>query len=503
MPIRYESAAPIGGAISRGSYGGGGGGGGGLTAYQDPRVQLQADQNQLEYLRLVQQRAMAGATGRDAYAADTALELQNNRFQLQAWLNEQEMTQAEQLKLRQDRNAVAAIEAQVGKNLTREEADDLILQKVTNINVSQQRLNRQQAESQAKAMEANTKLHLAQTKTLEMGRDLATKSFQDRTAIKVPTQVVMQINRELDKIQGLVDPTDPAAQQKRLEDVKRLAVQRGLHQEFYQQNTGEWLPLGGSPAIGDKGDERGGTTPGQTASSRSTSKGSGEFDKPFDPVKAKHEAEAELTGKIAKDSDGYDKKVGELIEQKRRAYEQGRATSTPEGKAASRAAAIKIETQKQDALWGEVQKRSDMSDDRKMAVGFLINAVNSFTREYGPYESMEPQQRKHVDKLFAQITQANQPDRPAVNPPPEAAAAGPGSPAFDPGLKTVGDVLSVVPESAVAGAKTLGTNAVQGFRQASPQAAELVDRIVERLPEAPTKEDVKRLLTTRFADLFR
>lgn len=108
MAINYVApAAPVQN-ISR-SYSGGGGGG------VSPQAYAAQQGAQLDYMRLLQNAAGMGATGRDVFQADAHMAAIQQQAEMQNWLSQQQMTQQEQQELTRSRAGLAEVDQLLAK----------------------------------------------------------------------------------------------------------------------------------------------------------------------------------------------------------------------------------------------------------------------------------------------------------------------------------------------------------------------------------------------------
>ncbi len=189
MAIRFEQPAPFDAEaiarFTRNRLGGGGGGGGGGGDFADfarsaaavgaQRAEAGNMQFQAEFARdrMDEQRRQFYAEQQNQFT------MVDKRAQAAAWLNQQDMTYAEQLRLEKLQGEVGAIEAD--PTLARFEKDELILQKRTGIDMGRKRLDA----TRAKQEEALATQQLAQaertTKIMDMQGKFLNKTLPERT----------------------------------------------------------------------------------------------------------------------------------------------------------------------------------------------------------------------------------------------------------------------------------------------------------------------------------
>lgn len=230
MPVRYEQPAPLDAALLEGLARSRGGGGG-----DDGRLAVAQAQAQNDFFR-----AAVGAAAQRADAADTQFgadfardnlrERQRqfdageaNQFGLidrraaaQAWLSQQDMSYAEQLRLQKMESEVGAIEAD--DTLARFEKDELILSKRSGIDLGRRRLEQTRArqeemqtqeyqkqlqrEAEADGFLAKNGVLAAKNFVTDLGdgRKLVIKGFDARSR---PTFDVLEPQKEVEPRDGL------------------------------------------------------------------------------------------------------------------------------------------------------------------------------------------------------------------------------------------------------------------------------------------------------------
>jgi hypothetical protein len=117
----------------------------------------------------------------EAARVQAAAAMQERHAELQVWAHGQEMTQAEQMQLRQDQNAIAWVNSQVGKTLTQQEADDFIASKRMKVDRGKQKL---QQEELKQRMQQTAHVEW-QNKLLSAAYDHQTESADGKRAVVI------------------------------------------------------------------------------------------------------------------------------------------------------------------------------------------------------------------------------------------------------------------------------------------------------------------------------
>jgi len=180
---------------------------------------------------------------RDVYEANARLDQQRQHVELMAWANNQDMTQAEVLKLQRQKQAVAAVMDRT--DWTDQEKADAITQLRTGIDVGQKRL---QATQQRK-IEQDVQMDAARTKTL-LAKEQAIASARTQTLDQaVQWRIDPNHQAELEEMLG---PEPPAATiggaaaqvADRSKRLQALAGKMGVLLPYRQDpETGAWEPV--------------------------------------------------------------------------------------------------------------------------------------------------------------------------------------------------------------------------------------------------------------------
>jgi hypothetical protein len=193
--------------------------------------------DQAVYRSREQQADIATRAASQASAQNFQLAEQRERFQLAAWLSQQELSQKEVLQLQQEKRAVAEVMA---APLTDEDKTDLLLQLRTGIDAKTQRM---------KSMQAQAMAEQRQTQALE--NKVQTELLNQRLAIlKGDYEYVVDPDKLAEVQQTLVDRGEgpqltgfnPAADAAAVADFqKRVQVEaqkRGLGAKFWKKPDG-------------------------------------------------------------------------------------------------------------------------------------------------------------------------------------------------------------------------------------------------------------------------
>lgn len=182
MPIVFEQPQPINMGISAGA--------GALQQYESDRsfyqkqqqIQQQAQQQRFQQeLAAAQFQASQVPSQKDQWQADQASEGQKQKYDLQAQLQQTELTQAETMRLSRLKNALGQVAAD--DNLSDSEKADAITKLKTGIDPLQQRAaqtKQKQEELQFKAMQAQ----MVQQETIAQANAVfRAKSMEERVAV--------------------------------------------------------------------------------------------------------------------------------------------------------------------------------------------------------------------------------------------------------------------------------------------------------------------------------
>jgi hypothetical protein len=205
-----------------------------------------------------QQRAIQAQDSEAAQRVQAGLAMQQQHANLQAWVHSQEMTQAEQMRLQQDKNAIAWVDSQRGKTLTDREADDFIASRMTHVNIAQQRMQQQENQAKIKQQTALTEHTQVMTKL----EDARYKALAGDPDAKIAIHIDPGARTDADqyaKDLGL-DPHSPEGRAASEE----WAMQNGKAHQMLVQKDGSYKPMkegvagakaagaGGTKGLGEK-----------------------------------------------------------------------------------------------------------------------------------------------------------------------------------------------------------------------------------------------------------
>lgn len=182
---------------------------------------------------------------------------------------------------------------------------------------------------------------------------------------------------------------------------------------------------------------------------------------------------------------------------------------TPEGKKAAALEGHQKAISSQDMTITQLREMPGISDEeRKGAIG-LVTQIKKLMADYPPGERPSVIQNK-IDELtkqyqqFEEVIAARQAKVAAAQSAQAQAQQQGGNQILNTsGPKISTELLETAVGMGVGAFKKGAGRLAQNARQLNPVGAELVDKVVESLPEAPTKEDIRKLLTTRFSDFFQ
>lgn len=163
-----------------------------------------------------------------------AQQQQVQHAQLQAWLNGQEMTQQETMRLTQQKNAVADINS--SSLLTDDEKQNAILKLKTHIDIGQQRLQQQQEKAKTEMMQNQSQLLASKVKDEEDAQDYSASKINDQMQFRPDATQQPKIETELDLTNPGLRQNNPAQFQAM---VSKEMEARGLGQHWFKTRTGE------------------------------------------------------------------------------------------------------------------------------------------------------------------------------------------------------------------------------------------------------------------------
>lgn len=308
---------------------------------------------------------------------------QERHAQLQVWVNGQEMTQAEQMQLRQDQNAIAWINGQRGKSLTNQEADDAIAQRMARVNLGQQRLQAQ-----------DLKLKQQQTEHVKAQTDIQNAIYHSYTQAAD------------DKIATVIKPEFKAA-------ARQAAIDANLDpdSDAGKQESQAWAAMNGGVIAGTV--QKDGTikpiTEGRAASAAGESKGQ-------NPTAQQHEARfaSELKGVIAlskeKNDDGTPKHPELQTPEAQYAAAEQRATAAHAyGQKMTAGSKGEAEARHKEQLDSvpvsreNIMKRTDLPPMLKQAQIDKLNEIEGLLKRYPPSAHPTERIRARIAELQRQF----------------------------------------------------------------------------------------------------
>lgn len=198
MAINYVAPSPPP-QVFQHAYAGGGGGGA-----ISPQMYAAQQGNEMDYLRLIQQKAaMGGPTGRDLFHADVQMAGIQQHAEAAAWLSQQEMTQRDVMDLKNKQNLVSMISND--QSLTAQEKSDSIMQIRTGIDIAKKRLNDEQIKAQAENRRAMAEDHQARVRM----RDNAIEFQKAELSGKIDYHILPEHEIELSQIMKDAHPDTP------------------------------------------------------------------------------------------------------------------------------------------------------------------------------------------------------------------------------------------------------------------------------------------------------
>lgn len=262
MPIVYETAAPIAqfGAVARDSAAAAGGGGGYGRGYGSQIPYDTGIQDAIQF-RDQHQFRMA-AQGQETQARFDALRanqegelaMQNQRFQLQAELQQVELSQTERMRLQRLKNAVGEVSAD--PTLTDVEKADLIQQLKFNVDPLQRRLSQERLKQEQMVKESMVEQRRADAALKEEAAKVHASGFDARTHYYVDPQTLAAITEDFKKNTPMSHLIPPAAFEQM---ARQEAMRQGLGKPFFQQSPGKWEAIGPGAAGRDMGGDGDGT----------------------------------------------------------------------------------------------------------------------------------------------------------------------------------------------------------------------------------------------------
>lgn len=269
MPIRYETPAPITAgtlqSIAGAAQGAAGGGGGGDARLQAAVLQAAVGQqqaqadfalrnmmfNQGQELEAAQFAASRQYSPRDAGMAQAEMAQQQQRAQLQAWLNQEELSQGEALRLQRLKQGEVAVKEQLAQGVITENEAYQMIGQMRMGPAGVQALEARKTLTQIKAMELEQKQVEQRIKFAEETQQRAAtfraKGFAERVALFPDPGMVADVQAELAQDARFVN-LPPEVQKAIVHDTVR---KRGGLIKMYEKQPGQFEPLPGSGSAGD------------------------------------------------------------------------------------------------------------------------------------------------------------------------------------------------------------------------------------------------------------
>lgn len=225
------------GAGGVGGYGHGGYGHGGYGAYdtgiQDAIFQRDALGFQMRH---ADQQVVASQQSQ-AFAANAAMNEQQQRYQLQAQLQETELTQQERMRLQRMKNAVGDVMS--NPNLSAQEKNDYVTQLKTGINPLEHRNAVQRMAIEKQQKEAMAEQYQALAGLRKQEADVTAKSAADRTSFIPDPAELAKITEDLRSTNPNLPP-NVVSQMATSE-----AIRQGLGSHVFQEGYGKFRVLNG------------------------------------------------------------------------------------------------------------------------------------------------------------------------------------------------------------------------------------------------------------------
>ncbi len=254
MPISYEAPQPFSEAISY-NYGrlqqrerdearsvasGGGGrgyGGGGSGGDSDIQAAINnRDANAMRAGIFLSDRDTQ--VNRDVFSQQAQALGQRDRFELQAQLQEVELSQQEKVRLSRMKNAVGEVSAD--PNLSAEEKSEMILQLKTGIDPYENRLKKQRVAQEQLVKEQMVEQRRAQTALAEEELAVHAKKMEDRTAFVPDPVALAEIAADM---RANMPHAAMIPQELIMQMAKQEAMVQGLGTQFFQKSAREWQPM--------------------------------------------------------------------------------------------------------------------------------------------------------------------------------------------------------------------------------------------------------------------
>lgn len=389
MPINYQAPSPPIGAYMSAASNFNPGAAAALIGREE-----ELGVNQGLQIALANQHGSQQAEIESARNQATA-QAQERHAQLQVWVNGQEMTQAEQMQLRQDQNAIAWINGQRGKTLTNQEADDAIAQRMARVNLGQQRLQAQQL----KLQQEQTQRVAAQTKVQNAVYDSMTSAADSKRAIVIDKDFRVQAEQYARTV-GL----DPASPEGRAE-MEAYATQAGKVVTGWTQKDGTIKPDPAPKATGARAGATGAESEHQyLLHHESATKATERW------------AKAQETPPSEQAQEQHYQKEMDRLEAARQKYR----AQTPEGQRAAKAEEHKTALGKLQVDAEQIRDQPNLDPGQKQAATTILGIQKHLMETYGPYDQMRPMLKKKMDTLALQLKAIRMSQAPQIQTVPTA-----------------------------------------------------------------------------------
>lgn len=318
--------------------------------------------------------AIGGELAGIALQADT-------RAQASAWLNQQELGQADVMRLQREKAAVSHVMAD--PTLSDEDRADLVLQLRTGIDSKTQRLKQQQIEAETIRKNQLVEQAQAQTALTEQLSQFRAKSLNDRVADVVVDDAGMEeIKKQVN------EAYDGAPEEQKAAIIKAEALKNGVMRRMLEHKPGDWQPLT------------------EESSGRSGKAGK----EPQQPSEAEvlREARAVVEGRAdapEKDTPEYRKAVADAVKQIKDQAEAKKPQAPQQYKPEEKRQAI----EKIEAATVAISLRGDLPVPFRAVVTKALQTTRNLIQRYGHPDAMPPIARKRFDdaeRLVSGVPQA-------------------------------------------------------------------------------------------------
>ncbi len=375
MPVNYVAPGPISMAGIYGRNRGGDGGGGGIVQLHDDSMR---QQNQL---------ALAGLQGtiendQINQRGQIQAQLGQQAAQLDVWQYQQKVTEQEAMQLRQDQNAISAIDAD--PSMSPMEKQQAKLRIKTRIDWVSERQKRDMQQAQVELYQSHAKQYGQQVELDQARLKRSAGNLEDNIRFVLDPTAKALLEQEVSALDPGLKEVNPAAFDKK---VFEMGEQRKAGWFKLQQPDGKWEPL-----------EKEGT--GSKAGAKKEA-----APKPFNKTSALSAARG-----LAKDAEGltegtpeYSARVKELYEEQKKEHED--ANTPPEVK---KKQAVQKEMETNVQHFGTIRDSDRLTGEQKQAALFATTRMNQIIEKFGPYDTLSPELKKQVDGMASTILKAKQ-----------------------------------------------------------------------------------------------